>query len=80
MSIWIQDLWPESVKNTGYIKNSFLIYLISIIVKYIYKNSDNIIAQSKPFKRSISKYTNKQVKIIENSHFNIQKRLIFQKR
>lgn len=76
MSIWIQDLWPESVKNTGYIKNSFLMYLISIIVKYIYKNSDNIIAQSKAFKRSISKYTNKQVKIIENSHFNIQKKKI----
>tara|TARA_B100000963_G_scaffold227335_1_gene198282 strand:+ start:15722 stop:16936 length:1215 start_codon:yes stop_codon:yes gene_type:complete len=76
MTIWIQDLWPDSVKNTGYIKNNFLIYLISIIVKYIYKNSDNIIAQSKAFKKNISKYTNKKIKIVENSHFNIQKKKI----
>ena len=76
MSIWIQDLWPESVKNTGYINNNFLIYLISLIVKYIYRNSDNIIAQSKAFKSNISKYTNKKIKIIENSHFNIQQKEI----
>ena len=76
MTIWIQDLWPDSVKNTGYIKNNFLIYLISIIVKYIYKNSNNIIAQSKAFKKNISKYTNKKIKIVENSHFNIQKKKI----
>lgn len=76
MTIWIQDLWPDSVKNTGYIKNNFLIYLISVIVKYIYKNSDNIIAQSKAFKKNISKYTNKKIKIVENSHFNIQKKKI----
>ena len=76
MTLWIQDLWPDSVKNTGYIKNNFLIYLISVIVKYIYKNSDNIIAQSKAFKKNISKYTNKKIKIVENSHFNIQKKKI----
>lgn len=72
LSIWVQDLWPESVKNTGYIKNNFLIYLISLIVKYIYKNSDNIIAQSKSFKKNINRFTNKKIEIIENSHFNIQ--------
>ena len=76
MSIWVQDLWPESVKNTGYIKNNFLIHLISIIVRYIYRKSDNIIAQSKSFKKNIKKYTNKKIKIVENSHFNLQDKKI----
>lgn len=72
LSLWVQDLWPDSVKNTGHIKNRFLIYLISIIVKYIYKNSDNIIAQSKAFKKNIKKYTQKKINVIENSHFNTE--------
>ena len=76
LSLWVQDLWPDSVKNTGYIKNKFLIFLISIIVRYIYKNSDNIIAQSKAFRNNIKKYTNKKINIVENSHFNTQKKKI----
>lgn len=76
LTVWVQDLWPESVKNTGYIKNNFLIHLISIIVRYIYRKSDNIIAQSKSFKKNIKKYTNKKIKIVENSHFNLQDKKI----
>ena len=72
LTIWVQDLWPDSVKNTGFVKNKFLLYLISLIVKYIYKNSDNIIAQSKAFKKNIIQYTKKKIKIVENSHFNIE--------
>ena len=72
LTLWVQDLWPDSVKNTGFIKNKFLLYLISLIVKYIYKNSDNIIAQSKTFKKNIKKYTKKKINIVENSHFDIE--------
>ena len=35
LSIWVQDLWPDSVQSTGYIKNSFLIFLINLLVKFI---------------------------------------------
>ena len=76
ITLWIQDLWPESVKNTGYIKNNFLLYLISLIVKYIYKNSDNLIAQSHAFKKNIRKYSNKKVDVVENSHFDLQSKKI----
>ena len=76
LSLWVQDLWPDSVKNTGYIKNKFLLYLLSIIVSYIYRNSDNIIAQSKGFKQNINKYVKKKIYIVENSHFDIQTKKI----
>ena len=72
ITLWVQDLWPDSVKNTGFIKNKFLLYFISLIVKFIYKNSDNIVAQSKAFKKNIIKYTKKKIKIVENSHFDIE--------
>ena len=76
ITLWIQDLWPESVESTGYIKNKFFLYLISFIVKYIYKQSDNLVAQSKGFKKNIRKYSNKKVKIVENSHFILENKKI----
>ena len=76
ITLWIQDLWPESVESTGYIKNKFFLYLISLIVKYIYKQSDNLVAQSKGFKKNIRKYSNKKVKIVENSHFILENKKI----
>lgn len=71
LSLWVQDLWPESVISTGFVKNKIIIYLISLIVKYIYNQSDNIIAQSQAFKKNIKQYTNKKIHVVENSHFNI---------
>ena len=66
LSLWIQDLWPESVKSAGFIKNTFLIYIISLVVKYIYSNCDYLIAQSNSFKKNIKKYSKKKVYVIEN--------------
>ena len=74
MSIWIQDLWPESVRATGFIKNKFILYLIKSVVRFIYKNSDNIIAQSNAFKKKIKLITNKKIHVVENSHFNLSKK------
>jgi len=71
ITLWIQDLWPESVKSTGYIKNKFLLFLISILVRYIYNKSDNLVAQSNAFKKNIKKYSNKKISVVENSHFNL---------
>ncbi len=70
LSIWVQDLWPENIKISGHIKNKFLLYLISLIVKYIYKNSDNIIAQSNSFKKNLKFYTKKKIYVVENCSFN----------
>jgi len=73
LSIWVQDLWPESIKATGFIKNRFIIYLIKLVVKFIYKNSDNIVVQSKAFKKKIELIIKKKIYVVENSHFNLNK-------
>lgn len=53
--LWVQDLWPEVLEDTGYIKNKFLLFIINLIVKQIYQNSDLILAQSESFKKHIKK-------------------------
>ena len=58
--IWVQDLWPQSVIATGYINSKILIKLINLIVIIIYKFSDQILIQSKSFKRYLLKQTNKE--------------------
>lgn len=64
--IWVQDLWPESLEYTGYIKNKLILYFVKKIVIYIYNNSDLILVQSRSFKKSIKKITNTKVEILYN--------------
>ena len=64
--IWVQDLWPDSLEYTGYIKNKFLLGCIKKLVKYIYNQSDLLLVQSESFKRDIKKITNKKILVIPN--------------
>lgn len=44
--IWIQDIWPESISSTGFIKNKLFLMVINSIVSKIYKSSDKVFCQS----------------------------------
>jgi len=47
--LWVQDLWPESLSATGYVKNSVLLKLIEYVVKGIYRGVDLLLVQSRAF-------------------------------
>ena len=47
--LWVQDLWPESLSATGYIRNKFVISIIRKIVSYIYDHVDLLLVQSRAF-------------------------------
>lgn len=49
----VQDLWPQSLVATGYVKNKLALSLIGQIVKFLYKNSDLLLLQSKSFESHI---------------------------
>ena len=49
LMLYVQDIWPESVKDTGFIKNKFILNAIEKLVKFIYKNSEIILVQSEGF-------------------------------
>jgi len=66
--LWVQDLWPESLIATEYIKNVFIIWLVRQAVRYIYQHSDLILISSKSFEGSIKKYCkNKRIIYYPNS-------------
>jgi len=47
--MWILDLWPDSLISVNATKSSKLISIVDKIVNYIYKNTDLILGQSRPF-------------------------------
>tara|TARA_Y100000589_G_scaffold118994_1_gene113238 strand:+ start:13188 stop:14405 length:1218 start_codon:yes stop_codon:yes gene_type:complete len=64
----VQDLWPESLSATGYIKSKFILKAVNILVSIIYKQSDLILVSSRPFIEVIKKYNTKaDVKYLPNS-------------
>ncbi len=53
--MWVTDLWPESLAATGTISNTKIIKAVSVLVKWIYKNTDKILVSSKGFIKSVNK-------------------------
>jgi glycosyltransferase involved in cell wall biosynthesis len=69
--IWIQDLWPESLKATGYITNKTILQLVNIMVKLIYFFSDTILVQSYAFKNHLQKITDTKKLIYYPNSYSI---------
>ena len=60
LAVWVQDLWPESIKATGYFKNPFILSCIRLVVRCIYFFSDTILVQSRKFIPPIAALTNEK--------------------
>ncbi len=56
LAIWVQDLWPESLSATGFIKNRFLLALVRLLVRGIYSHADTLLVQSEGFIKPVSRY------------------------
>ena len=60
-----------------YKKNKFILRLVNIVVRFIYKNSDLIIAQSKSFEEHLKKKYKLKDKIVtlhQPSEFSLSKK------
>ena len=51
--IWVQDLWPESLSATGYIRNRFIIGAVRQVVRFIYRHADLLLVQSMAFEEPV---------------------------
>ena len=47
--LWVQDLWPESLVVTGFVRNRYLLAAVAVVVKCIYRSCDLILVQSDAF-------------------------------
>lgn len=52
--VWVQDLWPESLAATGFVRNRFLLAVVRVFVRWIYKHTDLILVQSEAFITPVS--------------------------
>jgi len=46
---WVQDLWPESLSATGFVRNQTMLSAVSAIVRWIYRKNDLLLVQSLAF-------------------------------
>ncbi len=56
LSVWVQDLWPESLAATGFVKNRYLLRMTGWLVRGIYACSDQLLVQSHAFIESVATY------------------------
>ncbi|QDD66452.1 glycosyltransferase WbuB [Herbaspirillum seropedicae] len=47
--LWVQDLWPESLTATGYVRNNAIIAAVRSVVSWIYRKSSVLLVQSRAF-------------------------------
>lgn len=59
LSIWVQDLWPESLSATGFIKNRLALHCVGLLVRLIYFFSDKLLVQSRAFETPVARYTSR---------------------
>jgi glycosyltransferase involved in cell wall biosynthesis len=47
--LWVQDLWPQSLEATGFVRNRRVLKLVEWVVRGIYRHSDMLLVQSQAF-------------------------------
>lgn len=55
---WVQDIWPDSIFDLGFLKQKILYKSINFLMRIIYDNTDYILAQSNNLKRYLEKKLN----------------------
>ena len=58
-TLWVQDIWPDSLYAYGFKKTKFFSSLLDIFVKFIYRNIDTIVISSMGFKSKLNPYVPK---------------------
>lgn len=65
--IWTQDLWPDSVFAYGFRKTKLLKYFLNKLVRFVYKNCDEIIVSCEGFIQKLNEFVpGNQINYIPN--------------
>jgi glycosyltransferase involved in cell wall biosynthesis len=60
LALWVQDLWPESLSATGFVKNPKLLKVVGQMVKIVYRPCDLLLVQSRAFVEPVARYADPQ--------------------
>lgn len=59
LAVWVQDLWPESLAATGFVRNRYLLKAVGWMVKAIYRCCDKLLVQSRAFIEPVACHVNR---------------------
>lgn len=59
LALWVQDLWPESLSATGFVKNRHLLRIVGWMVRGIYACCDQLLVQSHAFIEPVANYASR---------------------
>ncbi|MFC3940608.1 glycosyltransferase WbuB [Pseudomonas gingeri NCPPB 3146 = LMG 5327] len=59
LALWVQDLWPESLAATGFVKNRHLLRGVGWMVRGIYAACDQLLVQSHAFIEPVAGYASR---------------------
>lgn len=64
----VQDIWPDTLRATGVIKNNYILNFVSFLCDYVYKNVNYIVVSSPGFKTLLIErgVTESKISIIYN--------------
>lgn len=66
VTIWSQDIWPDTIFAYGIKSNKTLSKLVTRYVAWVYRNCDNILVSSRSFEQVISQYTSQEIIFVPN--------------
>ena len=49
VALWVQDLWPQSLQATGFVRNAALLKAVEWMVRLLYRGTDLLLVQSRAF-------------------------------
>jgi glycosyltransferase involved in cell wall biosynthesis len=49
LATWVQDLWPQSLSATGYVRHAGVLAAIEKVVRWIYRRNELLLVQSEAF-------------------------------
>lgn len=52
--LWVQDLWPQALSSTNFVRSPFVLSAVERLVAALYKRSDLVLGQSRAFVRHIT--------------------------
>ncbi|NVJ54196.1 MAG: glycosyltransferase family 4 protein [Campylobacteraceae bacterium] len=64
VTLWIQDIWPDSVYAYGFKRTKILEFFLNAFVRYVYRYTSNFAISAKGFKKKVLPYLDDEKEIL----------------
>lgn len=72
LAVWVQDLWPESLAATGFVRHPHLLKAVGYLVRGIYAGCDTLLVQSRAFVEPVARYAGRDKIVYYPNSMDVQ--------